>query len=133
MRYQVRGTGVVHELLDNEIIIANLDTGIYYSLRESGVPIWLSLISGYDFNEIVSSCLQNYSLDITEELQMFVHQLTEEGLLIKNEKASISEPPSFLWPLNWSPLHLEKYEEMKNLLLLDPIHEVDEQGWPNKR
>jgi hypothetical protein len=25
---------------------------------------------------------------------------------------------------------LQKYTDMADLLLLDPIHEVDEQGWP---
>jgi hypothetical protein len=26
---------------------------------------------------------------------------------------------------------LNKYTDMQDLLLLDPIHEVDERGWPN--
>jgi hypothetical protein len=28
---------------------------------------------------------------------------------------------------------LTKYTDMKELLLLDPIHEVDETGWPNPK
>jgi hypothetical protein len=27
---------------------------------------------------------------------------------------------------------LHKYTDMEELLLLDPIHDVDETGWPNK-
>ena len=27
---------------------------------------------------------------------------------------------------------LEKFTDMAELLLLDPIHEVDDSGWPNK-
>jgi hypothetical protein len=27
---------------------------------------------------------------------------------------------------------LGKYTDMQELLLLDPVHEVDEAGWPNK-
>jgi len=26
---------------------------------------------------------------------------------------------------------LDTYEDMQDLILLDPIHEVDESGWPN--
>jgi hypothetical protein len=26
---------------------------------------------------------------------------------------------------------LQKYSDMQDLLLLDPIHEVDEMGWPH--
>ena len=28
---------------------------------------------------------------------------------------------------------LEKYTDMQDLVLLDPVHEVDEQGWPQQR
>jgi hypothetical protein len=28
---------------------------------------------------------------------------------------------------------MEKYEDMRDLLVLDPIHEVDEGGWPTRR
>ena len=28
---------------------------------------------------------------------------------------------------------MEKYDDMQELLLLDPIHEVDEAGWPVKK
>ena len=28
---------------------------------------------------------------------------------------------------------LNRYADMKDLLMLDPIHEVDEKGWPSKK
>jgi hypothetical protein len=28
---------------------------------------------------------------------------------------------------------LRKYTDMRDLLLLDPIHDVDEQGWPVRK
>ena len=28
---------------------------------------------------------------------------------------------------------LQKYTDMEDLLLLDPIHEVDDTGWPNPK
>ena len=27
---------------------------------------------------------------------------------------------------------LQKYSDMQDLLLIDPVHEVDETGWPNR-
>ena len=29
------------------------------------------------------------------------------------------------------PPTLEKYTDMQDLVLLDPVHEVDERGWPH--
>jgi hypothetical protein len=28
---------------------------------------------------------------------------------------------------------LQKFTDMQELLLLDPIHEVDERGWPHRK
>ena len=33
----------------------------------------------------------------------------------------------------FDPPRLEKYSDMQDYLLIDPIHEVDEPGWPAKR
>jgi hypothetical protein len=28
---------------------------------------------------------------------------------------------------------LERYEDMQDLILLDPVHEVEEEGWPRAK
>lgn len=134
MSYEVTSTAVIHELLDNEIIIANLDTGSYYSLRGSGIPIWQLLISGHDLASITSIFKQKFHLDITEQLLSFIDLLMKESLIVAISPNGIANvlPPNLVWPSEYSPPSLEKYEEMKNLLMLDPVHEVDEQGWPSK-
>jgi hypothetical protein len=32
---------------------------------------------------------------------------------------------------SWAEPVLDKYTDMQELLLLDPIHEVDDAGWPH--
>jgi hypothetical protein len=39
--------------------------------------------------------------------------------------ATAGEPAAFEPPL------LEKFTDMEDLLLLDPVHEVDGRGWPH--
>lgn len=66
-----------------------------------------------------------------------VEELVTEGLLVTGEAAAVApesppaapvgERPPFVRPI------LQKYTDMADLLLLDPIHEVDEQGWPHPR
>jgi hypothetical protein len=135
MRYKIKSTAVIHELLNDEVILANLDTGVYYSIRGTGVPIWQLLILGKNRDFIAAQFLEKYKTESTLQLGSFVDQLVEEELLVlESDDREIGTAPlqEFRWPNSFSAPLLEKYEEMKSLLMLDPIHEVDEQGWPAK-
>lgn len=133
---RIPGTAVVHEFLDDEVIIANLDSGIYYSARGAGIPIWELLVAGHSMQAAESLLLERYpamSRDIGTALAAFVQQLCSEHLLIEAEgnmapltESEVHYPEAYQAPV------LEKYDEMKDLLMLDPVHEVDEQGWPSR-
>jgi hypothetical protein len=63
-------------------------------------------------------------------IETFASQAIKEGLLRSADVAPKSlTPPVFS---SDGPLpELEIYQDMQNLLLLDPVHDVDEQhGWP---
>lgn len=130
MAYTTSNTGIIHELLSDEVIIANLNDGIYYSIRGSGILIWQLLLAGHTLSFIESLFAEKYGE--TPSLATFLDRLLEENLLISAPSSS-SSLPSLNWPTTYSPPELERYDEMKNLLKLDPIHEVDEQGWPQQR
>jgi hypothetical protein len=131
MPYRTTGTAIIHELLDEEVIIANLDSGVYYSIRETAVPIWQLLLAGHSLSSIAALCRAKYNRDLFLPLDAFVNRLVEENLLEPAARTA-AEIPNLVWPKEFKELHLEKYEEMKDLLMLDPIHEVDEQGWPSR-
>jgi hypothetical protein len=135
MAYRTASTAIIHELLDSEIIIANLDSGSYYSLRGSGVPIWQLLMAGYDAHAIVSLFSQRFSLDCQEPIDAFIQSLVKEDLIRGasiEQKLTDSNSLALVWPSEFKSPLFEKYEEMKNLLMLDPVHDVDAQGWPNR-
>ena len=130
MAYTTSHTGIIHELLNDEVIIANLNDGIYYSIRGSGILIWQLLLAGHTLPSIESLFSEKYGAIPT--LAPFLDRLLKENLLISAPSSSPSLP-SLTWPTAFSPPELERYDEMKNLLKLDPIHEVDEQGWPQQK
>ncbi len=130
MAYTTPGTAIIHELLDDEVIIANLDDGIYYSIRGSGILVWQLLLAGHTLSAIESLFSEKYGE--VPSLSPFLDRLLENNLLVAEECLSPSLPP-LNWPAAFSPPELERYDEMKNLLMLDPIHEVDEQGWPQRK
>jgi len=130
MAYTIYNTGVLHELLSDEVIIANLNEGIYYSIQGSGVAIWQLLLAGHSLSSIESLFSEKYGS--TPSLAPFLERLIKENLLVSTLDFSPSLP-SLTWPTAFSPPELERYDEMKHLLELDPIHEVVEQGWPERK
>jgi len=139
-RFRVNTPTVTHETIDGEAVIINLDSGNYYSLVHVGSFIWDLLGKGASASEVQNLVLQTYqgnTTDIGRGVEELLAQLQEENLIVSADGAgafdltqltealpSSHEKPSFNPPL------LHKYSDMQELLLLDPIHDVDDTGWP---
>lgn len=140
-RFRVNGPGVTHEVIDGEAVIINLETGNYYSLDLAGAEIWTLLAARASIGSIVERLAQSYACQRSElesAVVALVAQLDREQLIVPCSTAESEEPAvasstmtvkkrAFQAPL------LQKFTDMKELLLLDPIHEVDERGWPYKK
>jgi len=71
------------ELL-GEIVILELNSGVYYGLNETGSLIWNLLLSGKTLTEIQESILAEYELEpeqCTQYILKLVKQLADKGLL----------------------------------------------------
>lgn len=130
MNYRINTPSIIYEILDGEAVILNLDEGIYYSLNESGKEIWNSLSAGASFEDVESLFESSGKSEaIRNELARFIAELVKEKLIVPSEQKlraeqKINKKTQFQTPV----LHI--YHDMKELLLLDPIHEVDQAGWP---
>ena len=139
-RFYLNEPTVIQEIIDGEAIIANLDCGLYYSLDSTGSQVWKALVDGSTIGAIIEACTARFSGDrdeITRGIQTLIDRLQEERLIIpqegegsgeETELAGVFEAPGVAFT---APV-LSKYTDMKQLLLLDPIHDVDETGWPNE-
>jgi len=138
VRYQPRTPAVVHEVFDDEVVIVNLDSGDYYSLSEAGVECWNCVVAGFSIDETIESVRSryegNHNLIRKSTINLF-EQLEEEKLVVPLTGARgppADRPvdrPDGEKPIFVSPV-LTPYSDMRDLLLIDPIHEVDEAGWP---
>jgi hypothetical protein len=137
-RFRVNTPMVTHETIDGEAVIINLDSGNYYSLVDVGSFIWSLIEQGASAGEVQNLVSQSYAgnaSEIDRGVQDLLVQLQQESLIVPLDEAGAFNPmelassnghekPSFNPPL------LNKYSDMQELLLLDPIHDVDEAGWP---
>ncbi|MDA9121209.1 PqqD family protein [Flavobacteriales bacterium] len=134
--YAIRNKQVINETLDNETIIINLESGVYYSLNPTATLIWKGIGAGLPFGLILSQLEKKYSdvADLQQLAEKFILFIELEQLIEKTEQAQMkleafeAELASDANP--FSTPAITKYEDMQEMLLADPIHEVEEDGWP---
>jgi hypothetical protein len=129
------GPEIVHEAVDGEVIAIDLTDGSYYSLAGSGPAIWELLAHGVSEAEIgaaLAAQSEAEQAEIKTAVSALLGQLQENGLIVASEDGGSDAPalPSFDAKSPFEAPRLERYNDMKDYFLLDPIHEVDTAGWP---
>ena len=129
------GPEIVHETVDGEVIAIDLADGSYYSLAGSGSAVWEMLGQGASEAEIGVALADRFEAEEAEigaAVATLLAQLRENGLIV-SEEGTAAEPPAAARSGEKTPFEaprLERYNDMKDYFLLDPIHEVDTAGWP---
>jgi len=119
------------DVFDGEYIIANLDTGLYYSVQGLAV----SLLNALPFEDeaglvrFFCEALPEHATVIEAELRPVFRQLLEEDVIRSVEGAGITARVRPDAPAEYQSPKFNKYADMQDLLMLDPIHDVDEEGW----
>jgi hypothetical protein len=117
---------------DDEIIIANFDNGLYYSLMGSAAAVWSGLMAGMSV-AVIAETLGAQSEEgaaLANAVVAFAASLETEGLIKSCEpySAGVWEPKA---PAGgWCAPAFESFSDMQELLLLDPVHDVSDAGWP---
>lgn len=141
-RFIVNTPKVVHEKIDGEVVIVNLNKGDYFSLVKTGADIWEKITKGISQGAILEEMIHSYKESpetLENAVNEFIAQLQQEELIALDltEELQNSEIPtsiSSIEKLEFELPTLQKYTDMEELLALDPIHEVDDAaGWPNAK
>ena len=142
MTITVNGDRIVHETIDGEVVLIDLETGAYYNLIGVGADIWAGIVQNASRRQLIAVLASRYATDVetmAAAVDALVDEMVAEEIVAEEivaEVASDSESPLSLdgaSDLPFSPPILQKYTNMSDLLLLDPIHDVDEQGWPHRK
>ncbi len=134
-RYGIPAT-VIHQTVDRETVIINLENGRYYSLNPSGSLMWLELLASSSPAEISAALVRVHpaSADaIPDQIDTFISELGSQDLLTPIAADAPLRPidPAFL-AMPYSPPQLTTFTDMEHLIPLDPIHQVGALGWPHK-
>ena len=127
---------VAAEGFDGETILVHFEQGTYFSLRGAAIQIWslLEHAGGACVDQLVTAFRPSddaAAADVRRSIDDAISRLKEADLVRVAPEAAAA-------PLNLDPMPaafeapvIEAYTDLKDLISIDPVHEVDEgMGWP---
>jgi len=126
--YEVCGPSVVGEVIDGEAIIMDLRSGAYYSTDGVGGAIWKAIEDGASHRQLMGFARAGSE----DEVAGFIEELLTRGL-IRMAPAASAEPAVEDFGAAYRRPVLAVHEDMQDLIMLDPIHDVNEMGWPTRK
>lgn len=130
MKLVINSPQVIFERFETEVIVIHLEFGKYFSLRETAADAWVRLESGQDSSAIADAWRLQFpeATTIDADLEALLAKLAEEQLVRPSSSATAGTDHITL--TSYTTPAVETYTDMQDLLLLDPVHDVDETGWP---
>ncbi len=132
-RFRVNTPDVVHEIIEGEAVIVNLGNGVYYSVDRAGAEVWALIETRTPVPRIVLSLTGRYTgdyNDIATGVDQFISQLQAEKLIVADDDqtdvsgaAPADSAPAEAYKPKFEAPMLQRYTDMEDLLLLDPIHD----------
>ncbi len=139
MKYRANAPHVIAETIGGETIIVHLSTGCYFNLGGTAVEVWEGIAAEQPVAAIEQQLVARYDAsaeDVNAAVSEVMEELQREELIVAvdgdgatpvtdvpPEAASTRAP--FVEP------SVSKFTDMQDIILLDPVHEVDARGWPH--
>lgn len=137
--FRINTPNVVGEEFEGEVVVVNLESGCYFSLMGSARDIWKTLAQGSASSESIIATLEETldcsGTDVTAEVVPFLDELIKLELLVPTDESgptssTVHEPQGDSIRPRFEAPRVETFTDLQDILLLDPIHDVDEAGWP---
>ena len=126
---------MTHERLDDQVMMINLETGAYFALERPAADCWSAIVEGADFDGIVAEVVTHFDVPVEQaesDVDRFIASLIDESIVRWSPDAPT--PRTQVVPdgdrLPYRAPQVEKHDDLEELLLLDPIHDVGPEGWP---
>jgi hypothetical protein len=122
-----------HETIDGETLLIDSETGHLLLISGIGPSIWDRLVAGVAAEPLIAEVSVLFGAEAGTACRAFLDALADAQVVVRTE--SVSSPASALaWPAAYAPPVLERFDDIANIIAMDPIHDVDQTaGWPRQR
>jgi Coenzyme PQQ synthesis protein D (PqqD) len=137
---------VVSNIIDGEAIMLHRVSGNYFSTEGAGSLIWQWIGEGQGRGRILDMLTEGFTSEragIETAVDSFLAELATHNLIREiaggdypAAEATVEPPagPMSAPGVRFAPPTLHVYSDIRNLLLLDPLHNVSEMaGWPTPK
>ena len=132
--YKLNEEKMFYDYAEGQAVVINYQTGMYYGMSLLSSAILDRIVAGKDVEEIITAvkALPQCPPDIAERVHHFVKELLETEIIVSGPSVSGgAEPLVKEVAEDGFDLKLDMFAEMSDLLLADPVHDVDmNEGWP---
>jgi hypothetical protein len=140
VRYQVNRPRIVDETVEGEALVMDMVTGSYFGCTGPSALAWIAVKGGATAEELADLLAERFAVEpaaVSGDIERFLAALAAHELVV--ERAADDPRPLDLVAeydgvaAEYEPLAIEVFTDLADLILLDPVHEVSEAGWPHRQ
>jgi len=121
-----------HDTIDGETLLIDSETGHLLMMTGVGPLLWQRLLGGVAVEPLAVEVADRFGPAAGEACRSFLLALAEAGVAIPATQ-TVAEAPVPGWPESFVSPVLERYDDIANIIAMDPIHDVDQSaGWPRR-
>jgi len=127
---------VVSETIDGEAIIMHHGSGLYFDIVGSGALLWQAIERTTTRSALAASLCTAYRLapeQAASVVRDWLAVLAGHDLIAYGPASVVAPVPVDVAAEPFAAPVLGVHADLADMLLLDPIHDVDEAGWPMGR
>ena len=135
MNYKFQNKIFDFEDFGNEIVIINTNTGSYYTISGSSVTVLRWLFLPITIEKVKSLIEETFPNEVSDA-STFVDWLKLQDLIQAVENSEVTEDEQNInseSPIIFNDWTYSRFDDMSDLIQLDPIHDVSDKGWPHRK
>ncbi len=128
------------ERLDGETILINFDSGQYFTFVGPAADILWLVQEGADpatWPAAAEAAFPGLTWDddVQHQVDAFLAELAEAGVIVATDSVAggAAELPADYQRGTWVAPSVHANDDLADLLVIDPIHDASEDGWPQVR
>lgn len=114
-------------------MVIDTSTGSLLLLGGLSNALWDRLRAGTTAEHLLAEVTSRYGDAATASARQFIDELVAAALVVTTDGTPDASPgDAVAWPETFSAPTLERFDEIADIMTMDPIHDVDPgRGWPH--
>lgn len=138
LSFKIASPEIAFERLDGEVILVSLESGKYFNFNGTASDVFWMIERGVPrekWEELLRHYFKNTD-SMTHDINVLVSKLLTSRIITQSSSDPITltghecELPNDYNRDNWVLPELTEFSDLKDLILVDPVHDTSLEGWP---